>query len=522
MSEHSLSLDLAEQVLFEGTEGESEDQNALDGPSGFGSSGSGSGSSTVNPVTHGTNGFGGGIGGGINAKGGSGRERRNLSAAMSNLSMFASGEFKNDFKYEPIAMDVMQPTSPTQGSFSRRSWSQQNLQMLSKGQMNLLGVFGSEPNVPEASLKPTNIFTSPFTGSVSLLAFPPKSQSIGQSAWNNSGFQTSMLESVYEDDRNRGSSLHASLSMPSKLNALGKPKATGQNPFVFPATQSSLTMASHSVLMPPNLVQGALNPSNMPTASAGQSTFASVIKPSASTASVLSQISNSSALPENTISGGDNRPIRRIVSMPSIVQVRCTNVALGCSWKGPSDRLSSHVGTECLHQFVLCRYSKVGCGVRALRIEMSMHEEQEMRNHLELCESKIDELTSYVNVLESRRKKADSNISAHVDSTIEFTDDDMIMLLSRILQEHGKASVGKLGSLLHSYTNNHSLSAMCKEKYGGLKKFLETHTNIFTIGQDHPFNPTVWLSNGMQSHFLSAEPSPFALQSSELSMRENN
>jgi hypothetical protein len=59
--------------------------------------------------------------------------------------------------------------------------------------------------------------------------------------------------------------------------------------------------------------------------------------------------------------------------------------------------------------------------------------------------------------------------------------------------DSGKASVGKLGSLMHSYTNNHRLSAMCKEKYGGLKKFLEAHADLFAIGQDHPFNPSVWL-----------------------------
>jgi hypothetical protein len=75
----------------------------------------------------------------------------------------------------------------------------------------------------------------------------------------------------------------------------------------------------------------------------------------------------------------------------------------------------------------------------------------------------------------------------------DLNDRELMMLISRILFEHGKASVGKLGSLMHSYTNNHRLSAMCKEKYGGLKKFLEAHSDLFAIGADHPFNPSVWL-----------------------------
>jgi hypothetical protein len=81
-------------------------------------------------------------------------------------------------------------------------------------------------------------------------------------------------------------------------------------------------------------------------------------------------------------------------------------------------------------------------------------------------------------------------------------DQELVLLLTRILFEHGKASVGKLGSLLHSYTNNHGLSAMCKEKFGGLKKFLELHPQVFSIGADHPFNPTVWLAASLQPQLL--------------------
>lgn len=32
-----------------------------------------------------------------------------------------------------------------------------------------------------------------------------------------------------------------------------------------------------------------------------------------------------------------------------------------------------------------------------------------------------------------------------------------------------------------------------KEKFGGLKKFLEVHADTFLIGKDHPFNPNVYL-----------------------------
>jgi hypothetical protein len=35
---------------------------------------------------------------------------------------------------------------------------------------------------------------------------------------------------------------------------------------------------------------------------------------------------------------------------------------------------------------------------------------------------------------------------------------------------------------------------MLKETYGGLKKFLQRHNNLFTIGTDHDFNPSVQLA----------------------------
>jgi hypothetical protein len=40
------------------------------------------------------------------------------------------------------------------------------------------------------------------------------------------------------------------------------------------------------------------------------------------------------------------------------------------------------------------------------------------------------------------------------------------------------------------------------EKYGGLKKFLEAHPEVFTIGPDHPFNPTVLLASSLQPQLL--------------------
>ena len=56
-----------------------------------------------------------------------------------------------------------------------------------------------------------------------------------------------------------------------------------------------------------------------------------------------------------------------------------------------------------------------------------------------------------------------------------------------------QASIGKLGSVMHSITDNHQLSSWLKERYGGLKKLIEMWPHIYNIGADHPFNPSVRL-----------------------------
>ena len=74
-----------------------------------------------------------------------------------------------------------------------------------------------------------------------------------------------------------------------------------------------------------------------------------------------------------------------------------------------------------------------------------------------------------------------------------ITERDLLHLLTLILQDRGVVPVGRLGSLLHDRTNNHSLPAVLKESYGGLKRLLERHPDVFVVGKDHPYNPHVKL-----------------------------
>lgn len=57
----------------------------------------------------------------------------------------------------------------------------------------------------------------------------------------------------------------------------------------------------------------------------------------------------------------------------------------------------------------------------------------------------------------------------------------------------GPLPVGEVGKILTEMSGMQQLSLHLKEKFGGLKKFLEKFPEIFVFSNDHPFNPHVLL-----------------------------
>ncbi|MCJ1297042.1 3'-5' exonuclease [Xylographa carneopallida] len=89
-------------------------------------------------------------------------------------------------------------------------------------------------------------------------------------------------------------------------------------------------------------------------------------------------------------------------------------------------------------------------------------------------------------------------------SGLPLTEAQLISLACRILADHGSVPVGKMGSLLHKAANDHTLPALLKERYGGLKKFLQAQSKYFMLGDDHPYNPHVALVGQQQLPVLPA------------------
>jgi hypothetical protein len=67
----------------------------------------------------------------------------------------------------------------------------------------------------------------------------------------------------------------------------------------------------------------------------------------------------------------------------------------------------------------------------------------------------------------------------------------------QLLADKGALPVGEVGKLLADAVGLPSLSHVLKERFGGLKRFLEAHGDVFVLGGDHPFNPQVSLAEGL-------------------------
>ena len=59
-----------------------------------------------------------------------------------------------------------------------------------------------------------------------------------------------------------------------------------------------------------------------------------------------------------------------------------------------------------------------------------------------------------------------------------------------------------MGKSIQEITATSNLSQRLKDKYGGLKKFLERYTDIFVISTDHPFNPHIFIKSLLTSEDL--------------------
>jgi hypothetical protein len=73
-----------------------------------------------------------------------------------------------------------------------------------------------------------------------------------------------------------------------------------------------------------------------------------------------------------------------------------------------------------------------------------------------------------------------------------LTTNGLLCLIKDIITERGPLPIGEIGKTLN-------MTNLIKDKFGGLKKFLETYQNIFIISSNHAYNPHVFVRCNLDS-----------------------
>ena len=82
--------------------------------------------------------------------------------------------------------------------------------------------------------------------------------------------------------------------------------------------------------------------------------------------------------------------------------------------------------------------------------------------------------------------------------------------------------VGEIGKVLKEKVANDRLSSILKDKFGGLKNFLEQfYGDEFVLGTNHKFNPKVYLRKTLSSHEIDAIKNGKDLPNKKKSGRKN-
>eukprot|EP00871_Galdieria_phlegrea_P004934 jgi/Galph1/5441/GphlegSOOS_G4052.1 len=75
----------------------------------------------------------------------------------------------------------------------------------------------------------------------------------------------------------------------------------------------------------------------------------------------------------------------------------------------------------------------------------------------------------------------------------EVTELGLLAFLTQILAENGCLLIGEIGQHLRSTFGKQDWSSILKERFGGLKRFLLKHSELFYVDNDHPLNPHIYL-----------------------------
>ncbi|KAK1868103.1 hypothetical protein I4F81_010598 [Pyropia yezoensis] len=75
----------------------------------------------------------------------------------------------------------------------------------------------------------------------------------------------------------------------------------------------------------------------------------------------------------------------------------------------------------------------------------------------------------------------------------QVTELGLLAFLTAVLDEHGPLLIGEIGQHLRATFGRHDWGVLLRERFGGLKRFLLRHADVFLVDTDHPLNPHIYL-----------------------------
>lgn len=84
---------------------------------------------------------------------------------------------------------------------------------------------------------------------------------------------------------------------------------------------------------------------------------------------------------------------------------------------------------------------------------------------------------------------------AELVSSTKITAESIINLVIQVLNQYGPLPIGEIGKQLQTKTGNPEFPKVLKKAFSGLKKFISSYPNLFKFGDNHNFNPLVYVVN---------------------------
>ncbi|GJD06315.1 hypothetical protein Gasu2_07400 [Galdieria sulphuraria] len=94
----------------------------------------------------------------------------------------------------------------------------------------------------------------------------------------------------------------------------------------------------------------------------------------------------------------------------------------------------------------------------------------------------------------------------------EVTELGLLAFLTQILAENGCLLIGEIGQHLRSTFGKQDWSNILKERFGGLKRFLLKHSELFYVDTDHPLNPHIYLRASINGPLLEKKPQDTSME----------